>query len=58
MPVPAVPEWLTKRDGGFTPGIREYILFVTVGKHPHYRLETRRRRGSSPATCRRRRTAS
>lgn len=45
MPVPAAPEWLSKRDGGLAPGIRQHILFVTVSKKPHYRLETRPAKG-------------
>lgn len=45
MSVPVVPEWLTKRDGGFTPGIRADVLFVTVSKKPHYRLEARPAKG-------------
>ena len=45
MPVPAVPEWLAKRDGGFAPGLRDSTLFVTVAKQPHYRLETRPAKG-------------
>ena len=45
MPVPAVPEWLARHDGGFAPGIRDHVLFVTVGKDPHYRLEARPAKG-------------
>lgn len=36
-----VPEWLALRDGGLTPGIRDFILFVTLGGKPNYRLEAR-----------------
>ena len=45
MPVPAVPEWLTKRDGGLAPGIRDFTLFVMVAKQPHYRLDVRPAKG-------------
>lgn len=45
MPVPTVPEWLAKRDGGFAPGLREFTLFVTVARQPHYRLDARPAKG-------------
>ena len=35
------PEWLTKRDGSLTPGLRDYITLVAVGGQPNYRLEVR-----------------
>ena len=41
MPLPPVPDWLTTRDGGLTPGVRDHIAFVTLGGQPHYRLEAR-----------------
>ena len=44
MPVPA-PDWLTKRDGGLSPGVRDHTLFVTVSKKPLYRLEARPAKG-------------
>jgi hypothetical protein len=48
--MPAIPEWLTKRDGGLAPGIREFILFVTVSKKPQYRLEARPAKGQFACT--------
>ena len=39
------PEWLTKRDGSLTPGIREHIVFVDLSGHPQYKLETRPAKG-------------
>lgn len=45
MPVPAAPDWLAKRDGGLSPGVRDFTLFVTVSKKPLYRLEARPAKG-------------
>lgn len=45
MPAPAAPDWLAKRDGSLTPGVRDHILFVTVSKKPMYRLEARPAKG-------------
>jgi hypothetical protein len=45
MPLPTAPDWLTKRDGNLTPGIREHVVFVTVSAKPHYRMETRPAKG-------------
>jgi hypothetical protein len=45
MPVPAVPKWLAKHDGGLAPGLREFTLLVTVGNQPHYRLDVRPAKG-------------
>jgi hypothetical protein len=45
MPLPTVPDWLIKRDGAFTPGIRDHVLFVTLSGHPQYRLEARPAKG-------------
>ena len=50
MPVPAVPEWLAKRDGSLAPGVGDHILFVTVSQTPQYRLETRPARGQFACT--------
>lgn len=41
MPLPAVPDWLKAHDGGLAPGVRDHLVFVTVGGQPHYRLEAR-----------------
>lgn len=41
MLLPPVPDWLTTRDGGLTPGIRDHIVFVTLSGRPEYRLEAR-----------------
>lgn len=45
MPMPAVPEWLAKRDGGLAPGLREHTLVVTVSQQPRYRLDARPAKG-------------
>ena len=49
MALPAVPDWLTLRDGSLKPGIRDHILFVVLGGQPQYRLEVRPAKGHS--TC-------
>jgi hypothetical protein len=49
MPLPAVPDWLTLRNGSLKPGIRDHILFVLVGDQPQYRLEARPAKGRT--TC-------
>jgi hypothetical protein len=41
MPVPAVPDWLAKRDGSLAPGLRDHTLVVSVSNKPHYRLDAR-----------------
>lgn len=46
MPLPTVPDWLTKRDGALTPGIRDHILFVTLSAKPQYKLEARPAKGT------------
>ena len=38
---PTTPEWLTKRDGALTPGLRDFITVVAIGGQPNYRLEVR-----------------
>ena len=38
---PTTPEWLTKRDGTLTPGLRDFITVVALGGQPNYRLEVR-----------------
>ena len=35
------PDWLTKRDGSLTPGIRDGIVFVVLSGQPQYRLDVR-----------------
>ncbi len=37
----AAPEWLTKRDGSLTPGIRPHMVFVVLGGAPQYKVEVR-----------------
>ena len=49
MGVPAVPDWLSRRDGALKPGIRDHILFVVLGGTPQYRLEVRPAKGKE--TC-------
>ena len=41
MPLPNVPEWLSKREGGLTAGIRDFIVIVTISGRPEYKLESR-----------------
>ena len=41
MPMPTVPEWLSKRDGALAPGLRDFIAIVTISGRPEYRLESR-----------------
>lgn len=43
--MPAVPDWLARRDGGFAPGVRDHVLFVTVSNKPLYKLEARPAKG-------------
>lgn len=40
MPL-TTPEWLTKRDGSLTPGLRDFVTVVAIGGQPNYRLEVR-----------------
>ena len=41
MPLPISPDWLTKRAGTLTQGIRPEVLFVMLGGQPQYRLDAR-----------------
>lgn len=36
-----VPEWLSKREGGLTPGVQPHMLFVVIGGAPQYKVEAR-----------------
>jgi hypothetical protein len=45
MPSLTAPDWLIKRDGALTPGVRDHILFVTVSAKPQYKLEARPAKG-------------
>ncbi len=49
MALLAIPDWLQQRDGALTPGIRENVVFVTLGGNPLYRLESRPAQGKE--TC-------
>ncbi len=49
MGVPAVPDWLSQRDGTLKPGIRDHIVFVLLSGTPQYRLEVRPAKGKE--TC-------
>ena len=46
MTLPAVPDWLSRRDGTLKPGLREYIALVVISDRPEYRLEVRLLQGS------------
>ena len=41
MPLPTVPDWLTRRDGSLAAGLTDQTLYVRVGGEPHYRLDVR-----------------
>lgn len=41
MAVPAVPDWLTRRDGSLKPGVAANMVFVLVGGTPLYKVEAR-----------------
>lgn len=41
MTIPKPPEWLAKREGAITPGVRDHSLFVLIGGAPQYKLEVR-----------------
>ena len=45
MTLPAVPDWLSRRDGTLKPGLREYIALVVISDRPEYRLEVRPAKG-------------
>jgi hypothetical protein len=45
MALPIAPDWLAKRDGVITPGIREQIVFIALSGRPQYKLEARPARG-------------
>ena len=41
MPLPTVPEWLSRRDGSLKPGTDPRTAHVLIGGQPHYRLDAR-----------------
>lgn len=43
--IPKPPEWLVKRGGGISPGLRDYSLFVVINGSPQYYLEVRPAKG-------------
>jgi hypothetical protein len=49
MALPAVPDWLSQRDGTLKAGIRDHTLFVVLAGQPQYRLDVRPAKGKS--TC-------
>lgn len=43
--IPKPPEWLAKRGGGISPGLRDYSLFILINGSPLYYLEARPAKG-------------
>lgn len=50
MPLPTVPDWLTRREGSLTPGLRDQVVFVMLGAQPQYRLDVRPAEGKFACT--------
>lgn len=46
MTIPKAPDWLVKRDGAITPGIRDHMLYVLIAGAPQYKLEVRPAQGN------------
>ncbi len=45
MPLPAIPDWLSKRDGSLSAGVGDHTVFVILGGKPQYRLDVRPAQG-------------
>jgi hypothetical protein len=41
MVLPQAPDWLAKRGGSISPGIRDFVAHVVVNQQPQFRLEVR-----------------
>lgn len=39
--IPKPPEWLAKRDGTITAGVRDHSIHLLIGGAPQYKLEVR-----------------
>jgi len=41
LTIPKAPDWLAKRDGALSPGIRDHMAYVLIGGAPQYKIEVR-----------------